>query len=445
MKELAKAIYSIRDASGRLDKIALLNKYATLPGFKDTLKFIYNPYIRTGIGATKLNKKRHDSSLIMEVSADCIIDYFTKHQTGDDYNVAMAWNCINSYEEHSLARSLVIAMVTKDLKIGITETTLNTIFGSDFIPKIGCMLGSSYADNKKVKGPFIVTEKLDGHRRILVKENGTSTLYTRSGHIDEGLVDIEAEATLLPDNMAYDSEFLAIGDYPDSIALRQATSSIMNSKGARRGVTMNVFDMIPVDEFKSGISKQSAFARKIDLCSVFNAKESRAILLTAVSNYSNEIFKYSPWYAFKAEYIKMVPILGVAYDEQDILSLAAPIWARKFEGVMLNTFDGKYEIKRSKALLKVKNVIEMQLPIVDCIEGTGKYAGMLGAFAVAYKGESVGVGSGLTDQQRVDYWKHRQHLIGVNLELDTFGESTDKSGKVSLNCGIFKRLMGEVE
>jgi len=44
MKEISRAIYEIQAASGKNDKLALLEKYAELPGFKETMRFVYDPY-----------------------------------------------------------------------------------------------------------------------------------------------------------------------------------------------------------------------------------------------------------------------------------------------------------------------------------------------------------------------------------------------------------------
>lgn len=439
MKEVAKAVFEIKNASGSIAKSALLRKYAGLPGFKDVMRFIYDPYVRTGIAEKKLVNGRHNVQVNEALGIGRMINYFMTHQTGSDADIYLAWCFINA-QETELAKLTAVSLVTKDLQIGVTSTTLNTVYGKDFIPKIGIMLGMKYSENKdKVKGPHIVTEKLDGHRRVLVKEKGNITLYTRSGHIDSGLPEVEEEAAqYLPDNFAYDSEFLAKGVFKDSIALRQATSSIMNSKGIRRGVTMNVFDCVPVEEFKAGCSKDIAVVRKIVLGAMFRDESIRHLAKGDTEAYFNTCAVNHTF-----EHIKTVPILGVAFNEQDVLNFAEPIWARHFEGVMLNSFTGLYEIKRTKELLKVKDVIEMTLPIVDFIPGEGKYTGMLGSFLVGYKGQTVGVGSGLTDDQRASYWVNRQSLVGKMLELDTFGESTDKSGKLSLNCAIFKRLVGE--
>lgn len=431
MKGIARAVYEIQATPGRNDKLALLEKYAELPGFKDVLQFIYNPYIRTGIAANKLAKGKH-SMCDTTITAHDAIRYFEKNQTGSDKDVHFAWLFINAQETEQ-AKDLAIAMVTKDLKIGITDTSLNKVYGADFIPKIGCMLGVPYSENKhKVKGPFIATEKLDGIRRILVKENGKCRMYSRSGIEDEGLVEIIEEAKYLPDNTVYDGELLAMGTYSNSIALRQATNSIANRKGIRTGVIFNIFDIIPIDEFKRGVSKYTALNRKVLLGSMFGDEGIRYLR----DDWAKLLVAFDLGHKFRT--IKAVPILGVVNTEEEIAELVTPIWKRGGEGIMLNTMEGLYEIKRSNSLLKVKYVKSMDLKVVDIQEGTGKYEGMLGAAIVDYKGYRVGVGSGFSDEERQRFWNNPEEIIGKTIEIDTFGESKDQLGNISLNCPIFR-------
>lgn len=433
MKEIARAIYEIQATPGRNGKLALLERYAELPGFKDVLQFIYNPYIRTGIAANKLTKGKH-SMCDMTITAHDAIRYFEKNQTGSDKDVHFAWLFINAQETEQ-ARDLAFAMVTKNLKIGITDTSLNKVYGADFIPRIGCMLGVPYPENKhKVRGPFIATEKLDGIRRILVKENGECRMYSRSGIEDEGLVEIIEEARYLPDNTVYDGELLAIGTYSNSIALRQATNSIANRKGIRTGVTFNIFDIIPIDEFKRGVSKYTALNRKVLLGSMFGDEGVRYLR----DDWAKLLVAFDLGHKFRT--IKAVPILGVVSTDEEITELVAPIWERGGEGIMLNTMEGLYEIKRSNNLLKVKYVKSMDLKVVDIQEGTGKYEGMLGAAIVDYKGYRVGVGSGFSDEERQRFWDNPEEIIGKTIEVDTFGESKDQLGNISLNCPIYKRV-----
>lgn len=440
MIKVAEVVDLISRTSSSNDKLYLLKKNENVPGLKEILKFIYNPYCKTGISDKKLAKATKFMPVSDTVTWKDAIDYFTKNQTGSDNDLIFAMTFImhTPVEAKWLAR----AIVTQDLKIGVTATSLNKVYGADFIPKIGCMLGTLYGDvgPQKTKWPCIVTEKLDGIRRILVKENGVVRCYSRSGHEDTGLVDIIEEAKYLPDNTVFDGELLAEGTFKDCIAQRQATNSIANSKGDKTGLTFNVFDMVPIDEFYAGVSKNSALVRKITLGAMLMDEsiqhlepERWPVLIQAFGIHRT------------LEHIKPVPILGFIKTFSEVEPIVASIWARGGEGVMLNTATGKYEIKRSKELLKVKHTEEHVLTVVDMIEGTGKFEDMMGALIVEYKGNKLGVGSGFTDAQRQTIWDNYSDYVGKQIEIETFGESKNAMGEVSLNCPIFKRFVGDTE
>ena len=450
MKEAAAVIKLVGQTSGYNDKLAVLKKYENTPGLKEILKFIYNPYCKTGIAAAKLNNAGGlmNAEFIRDIEWPEAIEYFSTHQTGSDSDLVFARAFItytnNTYGADAMR--LACALVTQDLKIGVTATSLNKAYGDSFIPKTGCMLGTLFGDvpAHRIHWPCIVTEKLDGIRRVLVKENGHVTLYSRSGHIDDGLVEIVKEAKHLPDNYVYDGELLAKGSFKDSIALRQATNSIANSKGTKTGLTFNVFDMVPVDEFYAGVSKESALMRKIRLGATL-MDHSIAVL-------------DEDWYSRIAAFgihedldcIRAVPVLGLVHNLTEAEPIVDAIWNAGGEGIMLNTTQGLYEIKRSKSLLKVKHTEEHVLPVVNVVEGSGKYEDSMGALVCLYtnkKGEQtyLGVGSGFTDEQRQHIWDNQSKFIGRKVEIECFGESTNAQGFTSLNCPIFKRFVGDVE
>ena len=438
MIKVAEIIDLISRTSGTNEKLYLLKKNEDVPGLKEILRFIYNPYCKTGISSKKLEKGVCTSGLMPKWQD--AINYFSTHQTGSDADVGFGIRFILSTPTE--ARWLARAIVTQDLKIGVSVTSLNKVYGADFIPKIGCMLGTLYGDvgPQKTKWPCIVTEKLDGIRRILVKENGSVKCYSRSGHEDAGLVDIIAEAEYLPDNYVYDGELLAQGIYKDSIALRQATNSIANSKGTKVGLTFNVFDMIPLEEFKLGVSKWPAIDRKAQLAATLKDYSLKALKPDV---WEQLIVCYGIDQALK--FIRPVPILGLVKGMYEVEPIVAEIWSRGGEGVMLNTAGGKYEIKRTKELLKVKHTEEHVLTVVDVLEGTGKFEDSMGALVVEYKGNKLGVGSGFTDLTRKMIWNNPEKYIGRKVEIETFGESKNALGEVSLNCPIFKRFVGEEE
>ena len=451
MIEVAKVINLIGNTSSSNDKLYLLKKNENVPGLKTILKFIYDPYTRTGISKAKLAKALKIAEArgpyVMGnepfISYTEMIDYLKTHTTGNDCDITMAARFINCTKVmYPEAEELAKAIVTQDLKIGVTATSLNKVYGADFIPKIGCMLGTLYGDvgPEKTKWPCIVTEKLDGIRRILVKENGVCRCYSRSGHEDTGLIEIVEDAKYLPNNTVYDGELLAAGTFKDCIAQRQATNSIANSKGDKTGLTFNVFDMVPLDEFRAGISNDKALVRKITLGATLMDESIRHL---EPDKWPMLIQAFGIHTELKA--IRPVPILGLVKCMADVEPIVNEIWARGGEGVMLNSTVGKYEIKRSKELLKVKHTEEHVLEVVDILEGTGKFEGMMGALVVDYNGNKLGVGSGFNDAQRKDIWDNPEKYLGRSIEIDTFGESTNALGEKSLNCPIFKRFVGEEE
>lgn len=455
MKQVAEIVYQIGRTSGYNDKLELLKKHKDVPGLKEILRFIYNPYCKTGISDAKLAKAmanwpvgvgayRHDSAITWQK----MIEHFQKNQTGSSHDLMLAREFIFWYEtaQGPLAKELAMAIVTQNLKIGITATSLNKAYGKDFIPKTGCMLGTLFGDvgEARVSWPCIVTEKLDGIRRILIKENGVVHMYSRSGIEDTGLVEIIEEAKHLPDNFVYDGELLAEGTFKDSIALRQATNSIANSKGKKTGLTFNVFDMVPVDEFYAGQSKENALLRKIRLGATFMDESIQVI----DEQWMQRIAAFGIYE--ELEHIAPVPILGYVRNMMEVEPIVEYIWANGGEGVMLNTALGLYEIKRSKQLLKIKHTEERILYVVDFLEGSGKYEDSMGALVCAYYNQNgiksfVGVGSGFTDAQRQEIWDNKEAYIDRKVEVECFGESTNAQGYTSLNCPIFKRFVGDVE
>ena len=439
MQDTALALLEIQNTSSNLDKQYLLQKNAASREFREVLKFIYNPYFRTCISDAKLDKAPIYNGYPVPMDPLDIMQYLVEHPTGDTETcgIVNTWmHRLETPEERWLARGII----TQNLQIGVSVTTLNKVYGSDFIPKISCMLGTpidKVAESRQ-RWPYIVTEKLDGIRRIMVKQNGQIKFYSRSGHLDEGLEEIAKEARHLPDNYMYDGELLAKGEFVDSIAQRQATNSIANRKGVKNGLTFNIFDMVPVQEFLSGRATPACLNRKLLLASVLQ-DESGAKLLEDESEYAYMLATYDT--GFRYELIKPVPILSYAYIMEDIEPVVNSLWEQGKEGVMLNDPNAIYESKRTKGLIKMKKTSTYRLRVEGFAEGTNKYEGMLGSLITMYKDCFLQVGSGFTDMQRWEIWCNQDKYMGQLFEVESFGESTNKQGLVSLNCPIFKRFI----
>jgi DNA ligase-1 len=106
--------------------------------------------------------------------------------------------------------------------------------------------------------------------------------------------------------------------------------------------------------------------------------------------------------------------------------------------------DYPYYCKRHNYLLKSKLFNNADLEVVGYEAGEGKYVGMLGAFIVQYKDNTVKVGSGLSDDQRKQFWDIKEDLIGRVIEVKYKEVTKDKTtNKESLQFPIFIALREE--
>ena len=84
------------------------------------------------------------------------------------------------------------------------------------------------------------------------------------------------------------------------------------------------------------------------------------------------------------------------------------------------------------------------LTIVDYFEGENKYKNKLGGFICEItlpdgKYVHTKVGSGYSDQERIDLWKNPQSFIGKNIEILGFELTTNnKTDYYSIRFPIFK-------
>ena len=458
-QSIADALSTIQATGSTLAKQSLLKCYGeTLPGFKDVLKFIYDPYFVTGLKQAKLDA----ASISYDVlSVEQVMNYFKTCNTGTAADAQLANSFIYQSDDPNWQWAAT-GLVTKDLQIGVSVTTLNAVFGGDFIPRIGIMRGMLCPTDWEGYG--IATEKIDGNRRLFFNEADGVKTYTRSGKPDKGLLEIESEIwAFLPKGYVYDCECVATGSYGDNIELRQASASILNRRNQMRtGVRALCFDMLPIEHYVVGKSKINALGRKTMLAAIIGDKESGSKLVAFANERDEELercgkqSKLGPSVAalfmqfyrpdnVNLQHFKALPILGIAQSYDEGVELAKPIWDVKGEGVMLVEWQSPYEVNPNprKTLLKIKMLKEYVATVTDVYEGDNKYTGMMGGITVNWNGAVFGVGTGFTDADRQYLWEHPETIVGKQVELESFGESQNKQGGRALNCPVFKRIVGD--
>lgn len=415
MKEILEIFNQLAKTSGRNDKEQILKNNKNNELFKTTLNFVYNPYILTGLSDKKINKR---VSLINDKifnNIEEVMEYLKTNNSGRDIDISNIQHFINIHDKE--LQTFIKQIVTKNLKVGITSSTINKVFG-DFIPEFDVMLAKKYDEHKgKVKGDFVITKKLDGNRIVVIKENGIVKSFTRQGNQYEGLEEIELDIkSLLIDNIVFDGELIADTEGSTHEIYTETTSKARSKGSNKTGLIFHIFDMLPLKEFQSGKSKDDCIIRKKKLSNVF-------------------VFNCLPR-------CKEVKPLYVGNDKNQIETWKEYALNNSWEGIMVN-LDTPYVCKRTDTILKVKVMLTCDLKVIGFEEGTGKNIGKLGALIVDYKGYNVGVGSGFSDYDREYIWNNQNEYLGKIVEIQYFEESKNQDGGISLRFPVFKKLRND--
>lgn len=413
MREVLNIINQISATSGRNDKEDILKEHKDNKQLLDIFKFVYNPFIITGLSAKKMNKDTNLQHSIELNTFEEVIQYVKLNNTGKDIDIANVHHFI--YKHDKEMQDFYKQVFTKNLKIGLTSSTLNKVYGDGFIKDFEVMLAKKYEDHyHKIKGDFVITKKLDGSRLVVVKNNGVVNSFTRQGKPYEGLEEIESDiANLSVDNIVFDGEILAdTEDFADTI-------SKSRSKGSNKtGLLFYIFDMLPLDEFQAGKSKDNAVKRKSSLSELFS--------------------KYD------LPHCKEVKPLYVGNDLSQVESLMQYATSQKWEGLMIN-LDKPYVCKRSDCILKVKTFKEADVRVLDVIEGTNKNVGKVGSITIQFEHEGniyeCNCGSGFSDEERVKYWQNPELILGKIVTVGYFEVSKNQGGGYGLRFPTWQSII----
>lgn len=332
-------------------------------------------------------------------------------------------------------------VLLKDMRCGITSTTVNKVLSTaaktnkeanDYlIPVFSCQLakdGEDDANKKKIKGKKFLDVKLDGVRllTVVLKEDGKTSVmqFTRNGKLNENFPHLrkifEDAADMYDGSMVFDGEVA-------STSFSELMTQVNRTENVDTGSTYYaLFDIIPLSEFQNGKSKKKQKDRHADL-----------IKLAPKSSKSVYVLE------------KLLVDLDTPEGKQKLKEFNTMAIAEGYEGIMVKEVESYYECKRSESWLKVKPTISVSLTAKSFQEGTGKFAGSLGA--ILFEGEddgkqiSVSVGSGLSDADRSEIWANKDKYLGLIGEVEADCFSLEQGATVyALRFPRFKGWRGSV-
>lgn len=403
IKEVKDSIDKLINTQGTLAKSELLKDIIKQGNLDNELiKFLLNDFKVTYLSKLKINKDVADKDDHENIfSFSDYLDFLNNLVNGTDYSI----KTVNYYAMTSTGGSQFIKdIATKSIRLGIKAKTYNKVareLGTELIPEFNIQLGTSI-DNLKDNYVFkdmYVTEKLDGVRCIAVIKNRDVTLFARSGRVIEGLTDIESVLRANFNNVTLDGELL----YNDPMNLAEdtfrKTMEIIGSKGNKKDIIYNVFDVINDKKYKYR----------------------RSMLETLIP---------------ETDFTHKIPLLYHGDDIDKVFKIRDEMIEDGSEGVMINIGDAFYQKKRTKDLIKLKQVNDSDGLVKAIYEGEGKYKNKLGAIDITYKDSIVRIGSGFTDEERVKYWNNPELLVGkVGTYKFTTLSHNEKDDTINLRFG----------
>jgi DNA ligase-1 len=331
----------------------------------------------------------------------------------------------DSLEWNNLCRRVI----TKDLRCGISEKTLNKVLGRTEwkIPVFSCQLAQDSTDQpKKLKGIKRLECKLDGVRVLAVVQGTDVTLYSRNG---KEFANFPQIAQAIEDNrnalftIPHGGRFVLDGEIVGESFQKLMKQAHRKSDAVTDGMVYHVFDIIPLDSFIEGH---------------YNAQQHKRIeMLERVRALLPDNGPIQVMNGLEVD-------LDTAEGHDIMQRYAEAAVEGGFEGIMIKSMDAPYLCKRTDSWMKWKPTITVDLKIVGFEQGTGRNADRLGA--IICEGDDngrhicVNVGSGLSDGDRDEYWRSRDLLLGHLVEIQADAVTQNQDGSYSLRFPRFLRF-----
>lgn len=419
LDQIKELVYELKQTSSSLEKKEILKKHlADNKELQKIVHYTYNPFYQFYITSDVCEKNIHLSGKQFECIFELLDSLRLRKLTGHD-----AIGAVNAYiKKNEGYKEIVYTIIDKDLKTRTAEKTINSAV-KNLIPEFEVALADKYDEkNVNFKDTWYASQKMDGVRfACVVDENGKATSYSRQGKIFTtlGVVEKEIESLGLK-NVVFDGELCAIKNGAEDF---QAIMKLIRKKDYTiPNPAYKIFDMIDIDDFFNKKSKDKLSTRLQRLKETIPDKNKCIQLLKQT----------------------------IIRDKDHFSELLKEASDKSWEGLMLRR-DCVYEGKRSKNLLKVKTFFDAEYKVIDIesgpfrlvVDGKEVEETMLSNVTIKHKGFPVRVGSGFSIEQRREFHKHPENILGKIVSIQYFEETKNQSGGTSLRFPTLKHLYGD--
>lgn len=340
---------------------------------------------------------------------------------------------INQNPKRHFENELFDLVLDKDLKAGVAANTINSVF-SGLIPKMPYMRCSLLKDihnperwlNKEI--PIFVQEKMDGmfinlnvksykNQKNIEILSRVGTVFPESAAL-QPLFDIAKE---LPSEHQYHGELLIWDKNNQQYLAREIGNGILNSIAKETKSKSKVKFESDQHELRFVVWDSIPF-------NVLKEQQISDIYTNRIEQLNQSIKN------LKSEIISLVPT-KICYSLEEAQKIFQTYLQEGKEGVCLKLSDMKWSNTTNKDIIKLKSEFEVDLKMIDFIEGKGKNAKTFGSIRCQSEdGQLIVDVSGFSDDMRKTIFNNKDDYIGniITVKAASITQSKINDNKYSL-------------
>ncbi len=399
---ILEIIQEVKADPSKNAKVAILTEHKDNELLQQALVACYSPYVQYYIRKIPdYTPRQEEAWMSLGSGIDCLEDLSERRVTGQ----AAKDHLVKVLEEVSADDAqIIVKIINKTMDAGFSGSTVNKVW-KGLIPTYPCLLAKGCDEKtiKKMTFPAYSQLKADGMRINVHVADGKVSMCGRSGkaldilgELDEDMLELTANLGFCDPKVMFDGELILVED----------DGSVMERKKGNGKLNKAIRGKMPADEAaRVRIRVWDVISR-----TAFKAQKDETPYSTRFELVKNAVAKAN---TSKVELIETIEVADLPAAEKHF----AEMLKRGEEGTLLKSKDHVWEDKRSYGLLKMKAIKDADLEVIDWQEGTGKYAGMLGALVCQSSDGKVevSIGSGFSDAQRKTYTK--ANTVGQIVEI----------------------------
>jgi ATP-dependent DNA ligase len=458
-------IQEIADQPSRMGKEALIRDLANDELGAFLIRWAYDPFITYGVKPA-FNHTPDKPNLEFRPSIiEPLLQRLAKRElTGRAAEREIADTMMALNES---AAYLLFLVLSKDLKCGIAEATINLAVPG-LIPTFSVARAQPYEAKRVKTWPWKGEPKLDGNRNTFLCKDGKGAFFTRSGKIVPALnflvpfvikaaeVAVQKSARLSVLMMEEEGKLSFMLDGEAMMGLFEDTGALRRKDVDAVGAELHLYDIMSYADFNApGAVGRQLFERR-DLLSVF-VDIAREVLgkdgpIQIVPQYfiNSDDEAQAFFERMRSRTLASYLARGDASREAELLKTTIDKATGKpkvLEGAMLKDPMALYEKRKSAVWMKMKAEETEDLIVIGAYPGEPhtKYENCLGGLVLDRNGVNVRVGGGFTDVEREEIWAQVEKDFA---KIDPTQIVLDKTARIynpgNAGMGVLGRLL-EVE